>query len=144
MKTCKSCQVEKDESAFYAHPKSADRLDHRCKECVKVAVKANYAIRRPEKSEYERQRARTPERRAHGTKASRAHRARNPERYKARTAVGNALRDGRLTRGPCKHCGSTEKVQAHHHDYNKPLDVEWVCFKCHREQEHGQVVVASP
>lgn len=68
----------------------------------------------------------------------------NEEKYKARTAVSNALRDGRLIKQPCEHCGATEKVQAHHNDYSKPLDVEWLCFKCHREHAHGQTTsVAS-
>jgi hypothetical protein len=38
-------------------------------------------------------------------------------------------------RQPCEKCGY-HKSQAHHHDYSKPLDVNWLCFACHRK-EHG-------
>lgn len=68
------------------------------------------------------------------------HRAKNPLKYKARTAVGNAVRDGRLIKGPCEVCGTTKRVQAHHHDYSKPLDVRWLCFQHHREDEHQQTI----
>jgi ribosomal protein S27AE len=44
--------------------------------------------------------------------------------------VGNAVRNGRLTKEPCLFCGE-EKVHAHHRDYSKPLDVIWLCPKCH-------------
>lgn len=49
---------------------------------------------------------------------------------RARTAVSNAIRDGRLTRRPCYGCGC-EAAQAHHDDYSKPLDVRWLCTTCH-------------
>lgn len=49
---------------------------------------------------------------------------------------------GRLVRKPCEACGS-EKSQAHHDDYSKPLDVRWFCFKHHREIGHGQTVTAA-
>lgn len=29
-------------------------------------------------------------------------------------------------------CGTSEKVHAHHHDYAKPLEVRWLCFRCHK------------
>lgn len=31
----------------------------------------------------------------------------------------------------CSVCGSTERVERHHPDITKPLDVEILCFRCH-------------
>ena len=136
MSACKGCQIDKPTSDFYAYRPRV------CKECVKTSVKANYADNRVAKSAYERARTQRPDRKAAQLLTMKKHRALNPDKYKARTAVNNALRDRRLTRGQCR-CGSL-RVQAHHHDYSKPLDVIWVCFKCHREDEHGQTVVDAP
>lgn len=63
---------------------------------------------------------------------SRRHRERYPDRYRARTAVNNAVRDGRLTREPCEACGA-EPAHAHHADYARPLDVRWLCRAHHAE-----------
>lgn len=59
-------------------------------------------------------------------------------RKKANTrAYTNVLvRRGKLVRGPCKFCGTTEKVEAHHPDYNDPRTVDWVCKACHKEHYH--------
>lgn len=35
MKECKKCGTEKDESEFYAHPNTKDRLQSHCKACMK-------------------------------------------------------------------------------------------------------------
>lgn len=67
----------------------------------------------------------------------RTYRKRHPEAYKAQTAVNNAVRDGRLMRpNLCERCNQPGKIEAHHHDYSKPLEVEWVCQKCHSEDRH--------
>jgi hypothetical protein len=68
-----------------------------------------------------------------------------PERYAARRAVERALKRGDLVKQPCRDCGSPN-VQAHHEDYNRPLEVVWLCRKHHaqadkamRIRETGQI-----
>lgn len=141
-KTCRTCIVTKERAEFYDAKKAADGKFSECKDCTKARSRDRYQVTLPQRHAYEHARSRRPERKLHITSATRKHRERHPEKYAARTAVGNAIRDGRLVRGPCRHCRTTVRVQAHHHDYSKPLDVEWECFRCHREVEHGQTVTA--
>jgi hypothetical protein len=54
-----------------------------------------------------------------------------PEKYKARHALSNAVRDRKIIRTPCVECGNP-KVEGHHEDYSKPLEVVWLCNKHHR------------
>lgn len=53
------------------------------------------------------------------------------KRAKARSTFNHYMRDKHLERQPCEICGA--KAEAHHDDYDKPLDVRWLCFKHHRE-----------
>jgi ribosomal protein S27AE len=70
-----------------------------------------------------------PERHA---ELARAYRARNREKTKAQNQLNYAIRSGRVERQACELCGTDKKVHAHHHDYTKPLDVRWLCFRCHK------------
>jgi hypothetical protein len=56
-------------------------------------------------------------------------------------AVNNAVRDGRLVRKPFEGCGTTIRVEAHHDDYAKPLEVRWFCRTCHRAEHDALVEV---
>ena len=67
--------------------------------------------------------------------------------------VRTALKNGSLIRpSACQLCGinpgvavdGRSKIHAHHHDYSKPLDVEWLCAKCHREHTPLPAVMGAP
>lgn len=59
----------------------------------------------------------------------------------AQNALEQALARGEVIRSDtCQQCGSSERfrdgrtaIQGHHTDYNKPLEVMWLCQKCHHE-----------
>jgi hypothetical protein len=47
--------------------------------------------------------------------------------------VSNAVRDGRLDRpNRCSRCNEKGRIEGHHEDYSKPLEVIWLCTLCHR------------
>ena len=55
---------------------------------------------------------------------------------KARAAVASAIKKGLLIKQPCKVCGE-ERVDGHHEDYDKPLDVIWLCRLHHLEHHNS-------
>ena len=63
------------------------------------------------------------------------YRERHPERHLAHYELTKAIRDGVLTPVPCEICGNP-KVEGHHEDYSRPLDVIWLC-KTHHLEAHG-------
>lgn len=140
-KECIRCFRTLPLEAFYAS-RNSDGHANACKACVKLRVRLRYRETKPERQRYELKREARAERKAQKARTQARHRQNNPLKYKARNAVNNALRDGRLTKRPCAGCGTSDRVQAHHHDYSKPLDIMWLCFKCHRAGEHGQSVAA--
>jgi|SRR5712664_102594 len=75
--------------------------------------------------------------RANRTEYQRKWRERNPEKLAAHKAVSVALSKGVLRRPRvCSRCNEPCKPHAHHADYSKPLQVEWLCWDCHNV-EHG-------
>lgn len=68
---------------------------------------------------------------------------------KAQNILEYAIRKGSVKRvNVCERCGSSgafkdgrNKVQAHHCDYNKPLEVMWLCQKCHHEWHKNNTAV---
>lgn len=58
---------------------------------------------------------------------------------RAHDIVEKAIKRGALVpKSECEICGSSgafkdgrNSIQAHHDDYNKPLEVRWLCQKCH-------------
>jgi hypothetical protein len=140
-KTCFKCSRELPLQEFYKHKAMADGHLGKCKDCTKRDSSARYEAKREECSRQAKERNNRPEVRAKWADKQRRQRARHPERYQARTKLGNAVRDRRIIKPKiCDGCKEEKPLQAHHHDYSKPLDVRWLCFACHRELEHGQTV----
>ncbi len=52
-------------------------------------------------------------------------------RYLVRKRTRYLVRKGRITKTPCARCGDT-RVHAHHVDYSKPEQVEWLCSRHHQ------------
>lgn len=138
---CKTCMNDLPESAFYSSNKS------RCKECVKSSVRENRIANIEHYRSFDRMRASQPHRviarqayaetdayRASHNNATKKYVSSQPKRRAAQVAVGNALRDGRLQKLPCFICG--DSAQAHHPDYDRPLDVVWLC-DLHHKQAHA-------
>jgi len=123
----------------------ADGRLNKCKDCTKDDVRAHRAANIERIREYDRQRGQHPGRKEANRKRAHkyAHKKseymkrymdRSPEKYRARNIVNAAIRDGKLKPSPCVRCGFALGVQAHHEDYSKPLDVMWLCTKCHGER----------
>lgn len=138
MKRCKACGQEKAIDEFYAMPQNSDGLMGKCKACWVEQVKERRRTD-PSVREYDRKRAKTPARKAKARRVTIKWREKHPEAYRAQTKVGNAIRDGKLFKGPCAECGETEGVHAHHADYSKALEVAWLCPLHHHRHhaEHG-------
>ena len=130
-KTCTECGGEKPPTEFYGK-------DSNCKECRKAKVRAYRQANIEAVKAYDRERGRDEKRRSavkerrpryrekHNEVYAKAWIAKNPEKRKAHGAVWSAIRSGKLIKQPCEVCGEI-KVEAHHDDYTKPLDVRWLC-----------------
>jgi hypothetical protein len=132
VKQCFKCGAKKPLGDFYAHARMADGHLNKCKDCTRKDVR-RHRIENPEKvREYDRQRSKLPHRFEERIRRNNEYAAANPEKRAAHLALNRAVRDKKLTKLPCAFCGAEENLEAHHHDYTKPLDVTWLCRPCHR------------
>lgn len=117
----------------------------RCKECAK-RIALEWAAKNPERAKERSDKWRQAHRERYNARIRawknanqdrvKQHTAREREkdRHKiaARAAVFQAIRSGNLARpGACATCGARCTPHAHHVDYARPLDVEWLCVPCH-------------
>jgi hypothetical protein len=149
LKKCKDCEAEKPLSEFYAHKGMKDGRLNICKDCAKAAAIKNRAA----KVEYyrvydakrfqedprvkERQKAyrKTDEGKAATQRAREKWLAENPEKRAAHVILGSYVSTGRVDKPDvCSICGAGGTIDGHHHDYAKPLEVEWLCRKCHMQR----------
>jgi hypothetical protein len=133
MKRCPRCGETKSPSEFYKNAARADGLQDWCKPCKVASNRAWQENSRDKKNEIHRKwREANPSSVRESDSRWKEH---NPEKVRAWSVAKYALLGGALKRSPCEVCGGTENVHGHHDDYDKPLDVRWLCAK-HHAQEH--------
>ena len=121
-KRCTRCGALKSVRAFTARPDSRDGLRSHCKACV---------------AGYVRRWAATGGR-AVWRRNSQEMAARFPERARARRLLRLAVKSGKIAKSPCAGGGTPcrGRLEAHHPDYARPLDVVWMCQRHHRLVAH--------
>jgi len=135
-KVCFKCKQEKPLSKFYKHKMMADGHLNKCKECTKIDVRKHRIINIDKIREYDRARGSSKERIARNVVRQRAYRENNREKYIARERAGRALEKGIIKRSPCEVCGIDKRIEMHHEDYSKPLEVVFLC-SLHHKRVHG-------
>jgi len=147
MKICRECGIEKPLSEFYKHDAMADGHLNKCIPCVKSRVKKHREANLEKIKAYDKARSNQPHRiqarkdymqtdagKKTKKKAIDAYHKRYPMKYAAQIITRNYVRDGKLIPATsCSVCSGTKKIEGHHDDYTKPLEVRWLCESCHKD-----------
>jgi len=129
MKKCFKCHGVFPLTQFYKHPMMADGHLNKCKECTRKDSAKRLEIKKqdPEWVEKERIRHINKFRKyRHGTEEE-------VKKINARAMVTRAIAENKIKRLPCVVCGNP-KSQGHHEDYDKPLEITWLCIRHHNDR----------
>jgi len=132
MKKCPSCKLDKPSNAFGKLHSTKDGLGFYCKDCRRSKSRAQYIEHKESILKQHKEYVQTPSGRAAQKRWNKKYRRTQPVAALSHYTVKNALRDGKIEKHPCEVCG-TMKVEAHHNDYSKALEVSWLCKKHHQE-----------
>jgi len=120
---CKKCQELKDGDQFYKYRRV-------CKKCYGDQCR-QYKLAHPEKILAYRAKARSEKEKAKARANAEKQRRNHPEQVRAHLIAHKAVESGEIKKTiSCECCGKvTDKLCAHHHDYDKPLEVVWIHFQ---------------
>lgn len=134
---CTTCKQWFDFTNFYKSKRGSLGIKSECKKCHCLTNMATRDLAKHRATNREWMRSsgyqQRPEVRARDLERSRVKNC--TIHAKARALANRAVELGFLTRPElCPQCGRDGKIHAHHEDYTKPLDVEWLCTVCHGER----------
>ena len=136
-KECFKCKTVKPLDDFYKHPKMADGYLNKCKTCNKKDSTQHRNQNIEKVRQYDRDRAKNPERQAANVRITKEWREADRRRHRAHNKVRAAILKGELLVQPCIRCNNPKSL-AYHEDYDKPLEVMWLCQPCHK-QRHKEI-----
>ncbi len=139
-KVCSTCKKEKRLTEFHKNKTKKDGLAYQCKVCVKLREESEeirkYRLKylKSEKGMAVKEKYSSSEdgRRA-AVRATKKYDKNNPLKRIAQNKLNGAVRFKKIKRMPCEVCGSISKIHGHHKDYDKPLEVIWLCRQHHAE-----------
>ena len=133
-KICFKCLDKKPLGAFYKHSQMADGHLNKCKECTKNDVNKHRQENLEKIRTYDKMRSSMPHRVSSRRQITKAYSAKFHGRKRANAMLRAAVIKGEIKAHPCFVCGL--KAVAHHPDYDRPLDVVWLC-QSHHKQAHA-------
>lgn len=149
-KICFKCNKQKPTDEFYHRP-GRRQCEGSCKKCKKEYDVERRKTHRERLNEYDRARASTPDRLKAKiaytkTEAGLAVKKRgnakwnknNTHKINAQQQARRNLKKRGLEKKPCEVCGSIKRIEMHHDDYNKPLDVRFLCYRHHYDHHKAQ------
>lgn len=143
-KVCSKCKIDKPASEYTRTNRKRSGIVSRCKPCnSKDVVNRTKAMwHKNRKKILARNKAwllANPEKRKrHLSNYNNTH----SKHVQIRAITNDAIARGALARGACAACGAMP-VDAHHVDYNKPLEVTWLC-KPHHGAWHRLFLAEDP
>lgn len=137
-KQCFKCGRVLDISEFYPHKDMKDGHLNKCKDCTRKDTSVRSKLYADRVREYKKKRSKTTKRIELRKKYVEKYKQEHPERVAICLRVRRAIKSGKIIRpSHCSICGKECKPVAHHYDYNKPLDVIFVCQSCHKRIHAG-------
>lgn len=152
-KACPGCGQAKPLSEFHRNQTRSDGRQTYCKACQRARIDTTKSAKRTEQQKKWKRENRervamgkkrwAAQNRERKTEQGKRYKERHSEKVRAHTAVAHAIRDGKLLKpDSCEDCGGlppSSNLHGHHEDYSKPLEVEWLCTRCHGVR-HSQPV----
>ncbi len=129
MHKCVNCS-EADKAAFNKNSSKKSGLQDSCRSCSKDYMKTYRENNKKKMQEcksnwYQNNKE-------HASNYRQTWRKNNRLAHKSHNAVTYALQTGVIEPPEnCQKCNKKEALDAHHEDYKKPLEVIWVCKRCH-------------
>jgi len=141
-KRCTRCEQVKPLSEFTKSKSQPSGVTSACSECHNRASRLYRESPEGRQKHLSNGRARKLDPRKHSMDLARKRKytAECSHKRRAHQQVYLAVKSGTLVRPTkCSRCEKECKPEASHHDYSKPLDVEWLCAKCHRRKDFGVI-----
>lgn len=152
MKKCAKCKKEKELDFFKNRSDKKHLKKSYCVDCEKEIGRSRNKYQRnkyAENNSYRekllaRNKKRAKENPEAVKKEVKRHQEKHRDKYLARQWLRRAVNRGKIVKPKnCQRCNlEKDRIEGHHDDYSKRLEVEWLCVDCHK-LEHGKLDIRS-